>query len=69
MGTFQSILEIGNIIQYYQKTTSKYIGLLEEIANQNWISKKNLKKILSKLKNKEIKITCHLYAKINQDKN
>ena len=55
-GTFQSILEIGNIIQYYQKTTSKYIGLLEEIAfNQNWISKKKFKKNIDQTKNKEIK--------------
>lgn len=55
-GTFESILEIGNIIQSYQKNSNRYVGLLEEIAfNQNWISKSQLKKIIKKQKNKNIK--------------
>ena len=54
-GTFNSLLEISNVVQSFQKKHNSLISLPEEIAfNNKWINKKQLKKNYLKYKNTEI---------------
>ena len=52
LGTFKNMQEASNLVKIIENRQGRMIGCLEEIAfNNNWITKKSLKKIINKTKN------------------